>query len=122
MKIISVVILVAVSFTILSGCPKTDVEDLVGSWTRGAITMYFLARGGYEVDIDSDGTLDVWGIYSVSKNRLTLIDDPASPSGCSGGGAGQYTFNISGNILAISLFSDPCSGRAGETPGVWLRR
>ncbi len=122
MKIISVVILVAVSFTILSGCPQTDVEDLVGSWTRGTIIMYFLAGGRYEVDIDSDSTLDVWGTYSVWENTLTIIDDPASPSGCSGGVAGQYSFNIAGDTLTFGLISDPCSGRASATPGVWLRR
>src|SRR2546421_192935 len=88
---------------------------ILGIWkyknpSKGPSRMTFLGGHNFEVDKDGDGKRDIWGEYSVSKDRLVLINKGGTyDSTCKA--AGVYEYSISLRQLKLKKVSDQCVSR-----------
>ena len=114
--ILSAITLIILVFV---GCSEPGA-DLIGTWVKGADTVRIIAGGEFEVDIDSNGSLEVWGTYDITKTMITFVDDLSSPSACAGSVPGEYSYTVTNTQCTLGLINDSCSGRAGMIPGTYL--
>ena len=111
------------------GCDENLIEpnagSIIGSWDKQVegqlVTLSFIDNGTYTFVFEGDVN-EVTGTYTLSGDKITIIDDGnASEGGCSGI-EGNYSYSIDGDELIFSLIADNCDGRSEGMPGTWTKK
>jgi hypothetical protein len=119
-------IVFAVSLMVLIGAcataPTSGPGALVGTWTNTLGTVWTVNPDGtFQVDLNKDGKLDVWGHYTVSGDTLTISEVRGkTPKACKH--PATYTFNRMGNQLHFTLVSDTCKLRIQNVTQSWTKQ
>ena len=80
-----------------------------GQGNSGVATLTIKAST-YEVDLNSDGIVDVKGDYSMEGDVMTLQDTEGEQM-CSG--EATYKAKVKDGKFTMTRISDPCEGRGG---------
>ncbi len=82
--------------------PDSMRQQMVGAWTLA------LHEGGHSV-VTHNGREVVQAPYAVSGNQFTLTAEDTGPYACKS--AASYTWQMTGNQLALTRVQDTCDGR-----------
>ena len=105
----------------LSGCSSVNNalmmwrEPIYGTWgfqdkASGQLRLKFSKDGQFEVDADADGDRDIWGEFTLFRNRIQFVDaQPRITSDCYE--PGFHIFTIDDGILKFREFTDQCKPR-----------
>ncbi len=92
-----------------------------GDYMTSEVIWKFLAQS-YELDLDSDGSIEVSGKWETDGKRLFLWD-VGGPMACPETERGEYTFELIDNSLKLTLVEDNCPGRKMMGPTIdWNRK
>ncbi len=105
-------------------CPYQ--KTLKGSWgykdfPQSPVKLSFLKDGTYELDLDADGSRDIWGVYRSSPDRIYLKDTGGNHApDC--GFDGVYAYQIKGGKADYTLIADKCEFRVTALSQIWVRK
>jgi hypothetical protein len=97
-------------------CSKTDVDDLIGTWGKSIMGVYFTVSftDGGTFTVSAAGDTDS-GTFSTSDDEITFYD-----SGCTD--PGKYKFEVKKKTLTFTTIADNCSDRALIIAGEWEKK
>ena len=107
---------ICIIFTLILALPAFG-QSIEGSWKISAkddqgvertAVITFGSDSSLKVDLNSDGTIDITGNYTLEGDKVT-IKDAQGEMACEGAGTFQYA--ITGDEMRFSLVQDPCQGR-----------
>lgn len=102
--------------TVLEGVWQGKFEN---DFQSSDVTWKF-SEQTYELDLASDGSIEVSGKWEAEGNLLYLWDI-GGPMACPETQKGKYSFEISDNSLKLTLVEDDCPGRKMIGPNiVWI--
>lgn len=93
----------------LEGTWAMEWQDDQGNAYTGKVSM---AEGAYTVDLDDDGTVDIYGKYEIDGDEVSIMDEKGEAA-CEIGKKGVYGFSVEGNTLTMTRKEDACEGRGG---------
>lgn len=110
LNLLAAIALAASLFTTLGFASVTVEEKFpVGKYAVGPFTVSFESDG--KMSVTRDGEIVVEGVYSVSKDEITLTDKKGSMA-CLEGGPGKFQWKFDGKALTFKTIEDDCGGRA----------
>lgn len=119
--------LISCSFLIFSNTLWAQ-ENLQGKWKGTFSTDYQetplswnLTEGGFELDMNADGSVEVSGRWKVEGGQL-IVWDTGGPMACDDSVKGLFDYRVKENILKLTLVEDNCPGRKMIMPAVEWRR
>lgn len=126
-KFLGIIVLVL----ILVGCETSDIlmswyNPFVGKWklkdsSQGPLIVKFRKDYVYEVDVDGNGTKDIWGVYKIlPENQINFKDEGGEiTNDCLQPAAYQYKFSREG--IRFILIGDECSARRQALSTPWQK-
>ncbi len=107
-------------------CGFSQEISPVGTWTvstdNGMAKISFLEDGTYEVDANNDGTIEVYGKYSLEGNQMTVQDTEVSEgNSCSADDKGVYKITMEDGKMISEKVSDDCADRHPDEPLTWTK-
>ncbi|OGX07030.1 MAG: hypothetical protein A2Z88_08915 [Omnitrophica WOR_2 bacterium GWA2_47_8] len=100
-------------------------ETIYGSWEikdhfQGRMVLTFHKNEKYELDLDRNGTTDIWGEYRMAGDWITLHDTGGMYArDC--GREGAYITKIAGGEAEFTIIADQCPYRAQALAVMWKR-
>jgi hypothetical protein len=80
-----------------------------GKYAVGEFTVNFGSDG--TTTVSRQGEVMVEGVYSVTKDEITLTDK-RGPMACIDAGPGKFQWKFDGKALTLKTIEDNCGGRA----------
>ena len=80
-----------------------------GKYAVGEFTISFGTDG--TTTVRRQGEIVVEGVYSVTKDEITL-NDKRGPMACIDAGPGKFQWKFDGKALTLKTIEDNCGGRA----------
>ena len=119
----SPLVIAALFFSVLTCYAQQETSDLlVGEWTKtfngSTITFTITADSKYQVDFVENGSVDVWGSYTISGNKITFSDEGGDYSADV---PGTYEFQVDKTSLTFKESDDPLEGRRVLMVGGWSK-
>jgi len=98
---------------------ESGQNALVGTWTNPLGTVWALkADGTFQVDLNKDGKIDVWGKYTVAGDTMTISEVKGkTPKACKH--PATYKFTRNGDMLTFTKVSDACKLREKNVLAGW---
>lgn len=105
-----------------------QAQDLEGKWKsevptdEGTLIILLVMDSDdtYTVDLGGDGTIDIYGEFSVDGDEI-FITDTEGPEACPDE-TGVYKFTVSDTEFLMERVSDPCEGRGGPEGKMAFKR
>jgi hypothetical protein len=93
---------------------------LAGTWTNSLGTIWTMKGDGtFDVDRNHDGTRDIWGIYTVTGDTVTIQGTGGkTPKDCKSPGVYKFS-RPNENTLTFTLVSDTCKDRKKNVLLAW---
>ena len=116
------IVFAGTALALLGGCAmfeETGQSALVGTWTNSLGTVWAIkADGTFQVDLNKDGKVDVWGKYTVSGDTITIAEvHGKTPKACKK--PATYKFTRTDGGLQFTLVSDKCKLRQKNVLQPW---
>jgi hypothetical protein len=107
---------------LLGGCAMFQEKGqpgVVGTWTNSLGTVWAIkADGTFQVDLNKDGKVDIWGKYTVAGDTMTIQEvHGKTPKACTK--PASYKFNRTDGGLQFTLVSDKCKLREKNVLMPW---
>ena len=120
----------AVLVLFLCGCEVVEMamgwhNPFVGKWMKkdgSGLTVKLRKDYVYEVDLEGDGTKDIWGTYRLPFQDEIIFKDEGGKVGIDCHQDGMYSFKFSHGDLRFYLVGDECSARREAMSTAWHRK
>jgi hypothetical protein len=116
------IVLAGTALALLGGCAmfqSTEQNPLAGTWTNSLGTVWALkADGTFQVALNKDAKVDVWGKYTVAGDTMTIQEVHGNtPKACKK--SATYKFSRMNDELHFTLVSDKCKLREKNVLMPW---
>ena len=95
------------------------VNPTSGDVTVPSVTLTIKSDKTYEIDFNSDGSIQIYGTYTYTNGQWSITDTGGDFS-CDTSLTGVYSVSVTENKLTFSLKTDDCEARR-QISGVWSK-